>query len=209
MDSLADLSTSLDHPAIDIVPVEDTRNSVIDDFPLVYQPARPFISIIRDRFPSLDADIARKLGEANWQRRERLRIMLASAPEAGDSSSISDKDDSSIADTIVGPRRGSYGDQETTISTGRSSISLTQTFQSVTISSQFSEPSIFDRMSVLIPTTRKSRPTESVTSFTSSVLEQGQRRVPNLPEDHDYSSSFQCKICGEILNSIRHQADWK
>lgn len=199
MESLADLSPSLDHPATDKVFTEDVNNSLIDELWAVSQPAWPFVSIIRDRFPSLDAGIARKLGEGNWQRRERLRVKFASA-------------DSSIGDTIVNPRHGVVEDQQTIGSTVRSSISLSKRFQSITISSQFSEPSIFDSMSLSVTDARRVRPAESVISFASSVaegMEHGQRRVPNLPEDHEYGSRFQCQICGQILTGIRHRAGWE
>jgi hypothetical protein len=212
MESLTDLALSLDHPAADHVFVEEVNKSLIDEFSTVSEPARPFFLIIRDRFPSLDAGIVKKLGEANWQRRERLRMKLASAPDMAEVSSTGDDDNSSIGDTIVDPRRQAAEDQETIVSTVRSSISLTRTFQSATIESQFSEPSIFDNMSISIPATRRVRPAESVTSFATSVAEgvgHGQRRVPNLPDDHGYGSTFQCKICGEILAGIRHRADWK
>jgi len=207
MESLSDLSHSLDHPATDHLFFEDVNVPLINEFSTVSEPARPFVLIIRDRFPSLEAGIIKKLGEANWQRRERLRMKLASAPEMEAQDFVDDDGGSSIDDTIVDPRLQHH--QTNTI---RSSISLTRTFQSVTVESRFSDPSMFDSMSVSVPAGRRVRPAESATSFATSVAEgyvQGQRKVPNLPEDHVYRSAFQCKICGDILTSIRHRADWK
>lgn len=211
MESLADLSPSLDHPATDHVFIEDVNTSLIDEFSSVSEPARPFVLIIRDRFPSLEAGIVKKLGEANWQRRERLRIRLASAPEM-EESSAADDENSSTGETIVDPRREAFEDQQTITSTVRSSISVARTCQSITIKSQFSEPSIFDHMSSSAAVTRTVRPAESVTSFATSGAEgmgHGQRRVPNLPDQHVYGSTFQCKICGDVLTRIQHRADWK
>jgi hypothetical protein len=61
--------------------------------------------------------------------------------------------------------------------------------------------------------TRRSRiRPESVTSFSTSVAdgaENGQRRVPNLPSDHDFEHPFQCMICGDMQRDIQNRADWK
>lgn len=211
MESLADLSPSLNYPATDYVLIEPTNSSLIDDLSSVPEPARPFVLIIKDRFPSLEAGLVRKLGEANWQRRERLRDKLASAPEMEENTSVED-DSSSVGGTVVDPYRQVVQDRQTIGSTVRSSTSLTNTFQSITIASEFSEPSIFDNLSISIPVSRRVRPAESVTSFATSAadgLEHGQRRIPSLPEDHEYGSPFQCRICGDILAGVRNRADWK
>jgi hypothetical protein len=211
MESLADLSPSLDHPATDHAFIEDVNTSLIDEFSTVSEPAKPFVLIIRDRFPSLDAGIAKRLGEANWQRRERLRMKLASAPEMGEFYA-EDDGNSSTGDTIVDAGRQVVEDQQTIVGTARSSISVTRTFQSTTIESRFSDPSIFDNASIHVPTPGRVRRAESVTSFATSVargMDYGQRRVPNLPVDHVYGSTFRCNICGDTLTTIRHRSDWK
>jgi hypothetical protein len=205
MESLTDISPSLDHPATDHLLVEDSNVSLLDEISAVSVPARPFVLMIRDRFPSLDAGIVKRLGEANWLRRERLWVKFVSAPEIGTQSSSSEDNRTSIGDTIV-------LNQQTLISTDPSNTSHAITFQSVTIESQFSEPSIFDNMSISIPPARRVRPAESVTSFATSVADvpgQGLRRVPHLPADHVYGTAIQCKICGDMLTGIQHRADWK
>jgi hypothetical protein len=70
LESLTDLSPSLDHPATDHFFLEDINASLMDELSTVSEPARPFVLIIKDRFPSLDARIVKRLGEANWHRRE-------------------------------------------------------------------------------------------------------------------------------------------
>jgi hypothetical protein len=137
-------------------------------------------------------------------------VKLASAPQWDDEFSGDDDDNSSLENTIVGPLQQVIDDQQTIVSTVPPNSSIARTFQSVTIESQFSEPSIFDNASTSLPVARRVRRTESVTSFATSVAEgnQGQRRTPNLPGDHVYGSAFQCKICGEVLVGIRHRADW-
>jgi hypothetical protein len=211
MESLTDLSPSLDHPAADHVLIEAPNNSLVDEFANVSEPARPFVSIIRDRFPSLETGIVKKLGEANWQRRERLWIKFASAPGMDETSSTED-DSSSLEVTVVDPRRYIVEDQRTFVSAVPTSISLTRTLQSTAIASDFSDPSIFDTMSISVPPVRKPRPPASVTSFATSIadgLDQGQRRIPNLPVEHEYGTPFQCQICGDVVTGVRNRADWK
>jgi hypothetical protein len=211
MESLANLSPSLDHPATDYVLIEHTNSSLINDLLGVSEPTRPFVLTIKDRFPSLEAGLVRKLWKANWQRRERLRDKLASAPEMEGNTSAED-DSSSVRGAVLDPRCQVAQDQQTIGSTVRSNISLANTFQSIAIASEFSEPSIFDNLSISIPVARRVRPAESVISFATSAadgLEHGQRRIPSLPEDHEYGSPFQCQICGDILAGVQNRADWK
>lgn len=210
MESLVDLSPSLENPAIDSVIIEDFGLTLVDVLAGVSEPARPFVLIIKDRFPSLDIGLVRKLGEANWNRHKRLRDKLATAPEM-DMNSLTDDDASSAGDTVVDQtHQSAHGG--TLASTVRSSMSVPSTFPSTTTGSGFSEPSIFDSQSISAP--RAGRPysfAESITSFATSRgdgLDYGQRRVPNMPE-HEFHSPFQCNVCGDVKTRIRHRADWK
>lgn len=211
MESLIDLSPSLDHPAMDSTIIEDLGAVMIDELSGISEPARPFALIIKDRFPSLEIGLVRKLGEANWERRQRLRQKLSVAPVVTGNPSLGD-DNSSSGDTVVGRRRQIAPDDATLASTVRSSLSVPSTYESITTGSAFSDPSIFDNQSIPVP--RTSRPysfAESMTSFATSMadgLGYGQRRIPNMP-DHDYDAPFQCPICGDVVTRIRHRADWK
>lgn len=35
------------------------------------------------------------------------------------------------------------------------------------------------------------------------------RRVPQLPENHEWGTAFQCVVCGDFLKSIKSPASWK
>lgn len=212
MENLIDLSPSLDHPAIDSVLIEDSTTTLNDILLGATEPARPFVLAIWDRFPSMEKGLVCRLGEANWDRRQRLREKLSAALDlranpaiSNEESDIEDTDDTVVGDSE--PRLTRYE-----ASTVGSSLSHPSTYQSSTTRSGFSEPSIFDRGSILIPNLQRRSSAESMTSFASSTMDgsgPGQRRVPNLPDNYDFESPFECPICGDILTELRHRADWK
>jgi hypothetical protein len=212
MENLIDLSPSLDHPAIDTVLIEDPTTSLNDILSGATEPARPFVLAIWDRFPSLEKVLVRRLGEANWDRRQRLREKLSAALElrANLATNNDESDIEDTADTVVGDAERRMTRYEA--STVGSSFSHPSTYQSSTTRSGFSEPSIFDRGSLFIINPQRRSIAESMTSFASSAMDgsrPGERRVPNLPDNYDFESPFQCPICGDILTELRHRADWK
>jgi hypothetical protein len=212
-ESLMDLTPSLENPASDFIAVEQSTISLEGDLLSVAEPARPFVLIIKDRFPSVDDGLVKKLGEANWQRRERLSRKLAHSQRMSTLSS-SDSDTASADGTIVDlAQRQAIGNRPPRASIIRSSMSFASNYQSITTISNFSEPSIFDRRSTHIPMNQQRRSVaESFTSFATSIGkggDNGQRRLPRLPSNHDFNSPFQCKICGDIRRDISNRADWK
>ncbi|RFU32260.1 hypothetical protein B7463_g4072, partial [Scytalidium lignicola] len=118
IDSLTDLSVSLDNPATDYSVTYYKNSAFIDGLSGISEPARALALVIQDEFPSLDIGLVRKLGEANWQRRERLQRRYAFNGKAKIGLSTND-DDSSVGGTDL----------------------------SVTTRSEFSEPSLFDGQS--------------------------------------------------------------
>lgn len=205
VDNLVDLSPSLENPANDFVVIEASSSIAIEELSNIPEPIRPFVMIIRDRFPSTEAILVKKLGEANWQRRERLRQQFASMPIM-DSADSENDESSSVADTIRGP------DGQSTAGSYQSSTDVSTTHQSITTASDFSEPSLFDSNSVTFHLRRNNSVTESITSFATSLTdgpEHGQRRIPKLPGNHDFDDSFQCQLCGDRLRYIRNRADWR
>jgi hypothetical protein len=204
IESLVDLSPSLENPANDFALIEDSNSNVIEELSSIPEPVRPFVMIIRDRFPSTEAFLVKKLGEANWHRRERLRQKFASVPIMGSADSTSDES-SGVADTIRGPNPGVADSRQ-------SSTDISITHQSITTGSDFSEPSLFDGNSITFHLQRSNSVTESITSFSTSLVdgpEHGQRRIPKLPENHDFEDSFQCQLCGDVLWNIQNRADWR
>lgn len=188
---------------MDLLLLEESSTIVTEDISSIPEPVRPYFRIIRDRFPSTEATLVRKLGEANWEKRERLRLQIASVPTMDSIESNSD-DYSSVADTIR-DLNNQVGDPH------RSSIDFSITRESITTASDFSESSLFDRNFVVSARRRHSAAAESITSYATSITdgpEHGQRKIPKLPENHDFEASFQCQICGDTVRNVRNRADW-
>lgn len=208
-ESLIDLTPSLDYPANDVVFVEDTNAILVDDLANVAEPARSFVLIIKDHYPSIENDLVKRLGEANWERRERLRKKLASASVMDTASSSGDENSTTCGTVADQSRQNPVIEQSRPPSTIQSSMDISRTYQSTTTRSTFSGISIFDHNGTTFQTSVRA---ESVTSFASSMADGGERRhrlVPSLPEGHEIGSPFQCQICGDKLRNIRNRADWK
>lgn len=92
-------------------------------------------------------------------------------------------------------------------------LPIPSNYPSTVTASGFSESSIFDLIhhrSLL----REGRSLlqQSVTSFATSMgdgLDYGQRRIPNLPESHEFGFPFQCQFCGDVQRNVQNRADWK
>ena len=169
--------------------------------------------ILKDRFPSTIASLVEKLGEANWHRRERLRKKVASASVIADHLSNGDGI-SSVSKTVTNHSQyQSFLNQSSQKSVIELSMSHSSIHQSNTTLSQSAHSSIFDQDTIQFPEARRTRSiAQSVTSFATSIAdwpENGQHRVPKLPNGHDFKGSFQCKICGDVQRDIRNRADWK
>jgi len=138
MENLLSLATSLEHAAEDNVHVEPSP-ILVDDLTSVVEPARPFIIIIKDRFPSIDFPLARKLGETNWLRRERLWEKLTAVAEGDAAPTLNDA--LSRGDTVTDIHPSSHSDQHPTGSI-MSGVTLPSVHPSVTTASGFTEPSL-------------------------------------------------------------------
>lgn len=214
MESLMDLTPSIERPATDFVTIETPGDNVLlNEFADIPEPARLFAILIKDRFPSMDTTIIKKLGEANWNRREKLRIKLSLAPQIDDVV-LSDDDDnrSSTEETIAGPQDRALLDQQPPPSIVHSNYTVTSGYQSTVTASAFSGSSIFDSDPVTI--TRRPVPLapQSVTSFATSIndgSDNGLRRIPNLPENHIFGTPFQCQVCGDVQRGIHSRVQWK
>jgi hypothetical protein len=205
VENLLELTPSLECPAEDSVGISFAFPNSMGELLDIPEPSRPFALMIKDIYPSTDMNLAKRLGLSNWQRRERLRIKLESAPiYRATSSSSSSSSSSSTQHELVHPAS----------ITRPSTAGLSNVYQSTVTDSLFSDVSLFDRELASPRITRRAITTApSVTSFaTSNASDWGggnRRRAPSLPQSHVFGTSFQCRICGDILRDIRNKADWK
>jgi hypothetical protein len=199
---------------MDLVPILENpaKTSGLEEKPFisregldpVTEAARTYITNIIDKFPSIEGSFAQRLGEANWQRHERLREKLSSILQE----EIEWEDASSVNDEKM------YAGYEA--QTAHFPI------QSETTKSSYSGPSLWDRKSnqdsnfgriestyaVLIPNVPP-----SMTSFASSIGDADtnkiRRHIPKLPDNHNWGSPFRCSVCGDMTQNVKNYAEWK
>lgn len=106
MQSLVDLSPSLEYPAPDFVPKEIPNINFMEKLSGIPEPARPFATNINDRYPLInDYLLVKKLAEANWKRNEQLRAKTTSEKDneqpVADDTTVSGVTKSSAPDSDV------------------------------------------------------------------------------------------------------------
>ena len=162
-----------------------------------------------DSFPSIEKTLAERLGEANWQRYQRVSKQLeAMIPLGSDSSS----DDSNVSEEDELPELPVFS--ESTISSRKqSSIFSSQAPQSsglgttVTSMSQTGFENAFPRRRRAVKDVRSQATYTSV--LTDDQGERGWLKIPALPKNALTEKSFQCTVCGERQKDIMTRTDWK
>lgn len=162
--------------------------------------AGPRILRIIDTYPSIDKTLARRLGEANEARYNRLR-------EARDRTAIlayeTDPESSGEeASEVIGqqPSRLSH------VPTRQAQSEYTAP------STEFS--SIFEKPQAPAHTQKRApqRIAASVTSFASSLMSEStpnhMRGIPKIPNNNGSLEVFDCTICGSRLSTIANTAAW-
>jgi hypothetical protein len=195
-DCFLDLAPTLENPAKESDPDENACN--LSEETQILAQARPFVADIKYRYPSIDEEFARRLGEANWQRRERLRERLAAAlPE------------------IIELENKAFDEQGTDLS-GYLEEAVNISGLSETNKSSYSGPSSWAISSSGPQAQMKSvfrRAPASMTSLATSIedgdLGKARRRIPKLPVDHEWGSVFRCTVCGDTLRNVDSPAEWK
>jgi hypothetical protein len=212
MESLNDLIYSLEWPARDINSNEEIREDLTDELSHVTESARPFVLLIKDRYPKASSELITRLGEANWRRRERLREKFASAHQV-DLSELDPENGSTPTENYL--RTLVIPDYLNIQGVSRATSGPSSLYQpSTTIFSELSIPSIFDsNLHDFHRTSTSQIRAPSITSFATSVagesLAKGQRSIPRLPVGYSYGEPFQCWICGDVQRGIFGMADWK
>ncbi len=166
---------------------------------LLANTAWPYISSVMQVYPLIDSDFARRLGEANELRYNRLQSQRDQAAARG--TGIEPESSNEDVTTIIRP----------TESVDQPSSSLEQS-ESTAASTQLS--SVFDYMRKTPDRKRYRQPTiaASVTTFESSPegkdLQQHSRGFPKMPEGQPWGTPFKCTVCGEVLSNVWSPAQW-
>lgn len=167
---------------------------------LLSNTAGPRILKIVDTYRSIDRNFARRLGEANEIRYNRLR-------EARDKAKLQSYE----SDTECSDENSSE-----VIEQQFSSPSQAPTRQTPT---EFTAPStelssIFDKPQTRTPTSIKiaPKPAASVTSFAPSLVSEStpsqKRGIPQIPNNNGLLEVFDCTICGSRLSNVSNSAAW-
>ena len=157
--------------------------------------AGPYIANILEIFPSIDRELARRLGEANRDRYNRLQRARDEAITR------SDESETESADEEIEVPRQLHTDQNPGIMSQAPSEFTAPT-------TKFS--SIFDEPQEPRPAKRPVAPRvpASVTSFASSLGDEGystaRRGIPKCPNDNE-GSPFDCTICGARLSILKDE----
>lgn len=212
MQSLEDLTPTLERPAEDFIEAEISRP--IADLRGVSEEALSFVVNLRDRYPKSDPSLLRRLGELNLLRYQRLHKLYQKSlamREVVDHPGEPQQEPRNEGQFLTGEPAVElslgFGGASTF---GYTESQLSSDFRATT----FSNRSIFDHEVLQLSIkTNNNLYAESVTSFAASDVDNdhntGHRNVPRLPLDHDYASPFFCQICGIELHTITNDKQWK
>ena len=160
--------------------------------------AWPYISSVMEKYPSIKPDFARRLGEANELRYNRLQQKRERLMDKDLNDTDSSEDEA--AGAIPLSQRSAH--VSTIFASSEASAPSTQ------------RSSIFDdeKTPSQINVSRTKAPA-SVTTFASSFGEIGgqgrSRGIPKMPDDGPWGTPFRCTICGEMLSNIWSPEQWK
>lgn len=203
MESMIDLVSSLENPAVPHVTKEEAIIDPADELSEILEFARPFAKLIRERFTSMDLQLIKKLSEANWNRREQLAQKRAAAIER---SKYLPTEEANLTTEV----ESSYQQPP---STDAASAFIQPTLYSSTMNtSMFDESSIFDYANAGVVSMKRAPAPQSVTSFATSLGDDsssGRRRVPELPSTYEFGTPYECQFCGDELEVVKHRADWR
>ena len=204
---LIDLSASLDRPAADAdftepKPIEPTSFKISG-------PAEIWTRKVVDSFPNIAITLAERLGEANWQRYQRVsRKLEAMVPldSSSEDDDLSDEDELADLPDFTETTKSSREQGSIFSSQAPQSSGVGTTVTSV---SQTSFENRFPRSR----RRKKAQDVQSQATYTSVLTnDQGERgwlRIPALPEDALLGKAFQCTVCGEKQKDIMNRTDWK
>ena len=160
-----------------------------------------------DSYPNIDITLAERLGEANWERYQRVSAMANDAESFEDGSESEDTDDE--GDKV--------GDLPDFTETTKSSADPNSIFSSAGRPTKTTGTSVSDNaFDYAFPITRKRRTAKDLSSqatYTSLMTnDQGERgwlKIPAMPKAAESGKTFRCTVCGDKQYDIISQTEWK
>lgn len=208
---LIDLSATLDRPAADagFAELEKSGPSSLNHRSSINisGPAESWTRKVLDNFPGINITLAERLGEANWQRYQRVTKKLeAMVPLDSDTDSTEYSEDDEV--------HGLHDFTETNESSrDQSSLFSSQVPKSsgmgttATSMSRKTFENMFPRRKRVVKDVRSQATYTSM--LTDDQGERGWLRIPALPKNALLGKAFQCTVCGEKQKGIVNQTDWK
>ena len=160
-----------------------------------------------DNYPEINVTLAERLGEANWNRYQRVSKMLNDAEPVENDSESEDTDDE-------GDELGNLPDfTETT----KSSADPSSIFSSVGRQTNTTGTSVSNNaFDYAFPVARKrhvAKDLKSQATYTSVMTnDQGERgwlKIPAMPKAVELGKTFRCTVCGDKQKDIISQTEWK
>lgn len=192
-DCLFGLGSVLANPAEAVVVESSLRSQPDVHNALSTNVAWPYIASVIEAFPSIDNDFARRLGQANRERYERLRLQREFHAKSSPQLEIETSAELTATDSEI-EGLSEYPDS---------------TVASTELSSAFDKP----HQQVSSKGNQVIKRAPSVTTFASSSMgmenERRTRGIPRMPEDQPWGEPFDCTVCGETLTNVWSTAEWK
>lgn len=196
LDTTIQSIASISECFMSLLPSLQRASKLLNDAPLtkplaltaplrVSDPAYSFVSQVIDKFDDIDLELARRLGQANWERHRRLLKQMHSG---------------SSLDKAMEREQDEEDEGEEEIHAGAQSLFYrASTFYDSGIGSSKPKQSSYAISNA------------SHTSFLSDINNDvpGGLRVPKTPEEVELGSPFRCEICGHTLYNIKNRVDWK
>lgn len=202
MDALIGLSPSLACPAPDDALLIESDAVLSEEIGLIPDSYRSFVIAIKDAFPLISTKLAKRLGEGNLKRIERLRdVREGKFPAIPMVPVWKIRQDINPGGNSRGAAHSDSG--------GFSMSDPSVLNRSISTGNSGSGPSIFDRNIVQRPTISPTNSVVSLSPSTGTGESAGRRQLPPLPLGCDFGEPIQCPICNLVLQNVRNLNEWQ
>ncbi len=160
-----------------------------------------------DSYPEIIVTLAERLGEANWNRYQRVSKTLNDAGPVENDSESEDTDDESDG----------LGDLPDFTEITKSSADPSSIFSSVGGQTNTTGTSVSNNaFDYAFPVARKrlvAKDLKSQATYTSVMTndegERGWLKIPAMPKAVELGKTFRCTVCGDKQKDIINQTEWK